>query len=320
MLRFQHRFLLFFAACLLAAAGTSHAQGDVKVSARTDAAQISVGDRARIFLEVAHNPATSRIDWAAIPDSLDHLEIAEKGKIDTIKNGSLVTYRQRLLVTGFDSGLYTVPSFSFPVIPQNGTPYVLHTDSISLLVQTVPVDTTKPFKPIKGIIAVKSSWLDYIWLIIGCVLFLGLALFVVLYFRKHKAVKAPVTPAAPAETLQEKALKLLAALEAEQLWQNGQVKAYYIRLTEIVRGYIEARFQTPALELTTDELMEKTRTSRDLIPVAAQLHTILHTADLAKFARAEPLPAEHLAAMTAAKDLITATPPPPVAPEPPKQS
>lgn len=305
----------------LSAGGYCHAQGDVKVGARADAVRLQVGDQARVFLEVQHSPATSRVEWAAIPDSANHLEIVEKGKIDTIANGATVTYRQRLLVTGFDSGLFVLPSFQFAVLPGGGgTPYVLRTDSIPMLVQTVPVDTTKPFRPIKDIIAVKTSWLDYLWLIIGCLLFLGLAIFVVLYFRKHKAVKAPVQPAAPAETLQEKALKMLAALEREELWQKGQVKEHYIRLTEIVRGYIEARFGTPALELTTDDLMEKARTSRDLIPVADRLHTVLYTADLAKFARAEPLPAEHLAAMTAAKELITATPPPPVVNEPPRPS
>lgn len=319
MLRTTAPFLILFLSLLLAGpAGL--AQGDVTVGARADATQILIGDQARIFLELRHQPSTSRVAWAAIPDSVDKLEIVEKGKIDTVKNGTMVTYRQRLLVTGFDSGLFAVPPFQFAVMPQQGTPYVLQTDSIPLLVQTVPVDTTQPFRPIKDIIAVKSSWLDYLWLIIGCLLFLGLALFVVLYFRKHKAAKAPVKVPVPAETLQQKALRLLAELEREELWQKGQVKEYYVRLTEIVRGYIEARFRTPALELTTDELLDKARTNRDLIPVADRLHTILHTADLAKFARAEPLPAEHHAAMAAAKDLITATPPPPVVAEPTRPS
>ena len=104
-------------------------------------------------------------------------------------------------------------------------------------------------------------------------------------------------------------MKMLATLDAEQLWQKGNAKEYYVRLTDIVRGYIEARFNTPALELTTDELIDKARQTKDLIPVAQPLETILQTADLAKFAKAQPTPQEHIDAMQLSKDIIVSTTP-----------
>ena len=295
---------------LLAACGKIHAQ-DASASLTADANKIFVGDQARVFLSVTHNPATSKIQWPIIPDSLQGLEIEERDRIDTIKTGAMVVYRQRLNVTGFDSGIFTIPRFTVTVTPNNGAPYSITTDSLQLLVQTVPVDTTKAFKPIKGIIEVKSSWLDYIWLILGLLLFAGLAVFVILYFIKNKKVAAPPANTGPVETLQEKALRMLAALEGESLWQKGAVKEYYVRLTDIVRGYVEARFGTPALELTTDELLSNARHSPAAMPVVPYLEKILYTADLAKFARAQPTPAEHADAMQAARDLVQATPPPP---------
>lgn len=286
------------------------AQGDAKATARIDANKITVGDQARLFIEVQHNPAQSRLQWAYIPDTFNHLEVVEKGKIDTVKQGDIVTYKQRLLVTGFDSGAYTVPALVFPVIPNSGTSYTVQTDSFSLLVQTVAVDTSKGFRGIKGIMVVKGSWLDYIWLILGVILFIGLAIFVILYFRKNRKAPAPVVvPQGPVETLQEKAVRILRELEQQGLWQKGQVKEYYTQLTDILRNYIEQRFRTPAMELTTDELLYSARAHKEMHAQLPLLTNILQTADLAKFAKAQPLPHEHTNALEQAIQFVNSTKP-----------
>jgi hypothetical protein len=220
-----------------------------------------------------------------------------------LDQGGSTTYRQRLLITGFDSGLFKVPAFVFAVVPASGEAYTVQSDSFQLLVETVPVDTTQAFKPIKGVIEVKGSWRDYIWLILGALVFIALAVFITLYFVKNKKIVAP-KPTGPQETLQERTLRLLAELNAKQLWQKKQVKEYYVQLTDIVRSYIEARFQTPVLELTTDELLYKAQHHRELQPYHSLLAGILYTADLAKFAKAEPLPQEHMDAMQKAEQLV----------------
>ena len=289
--------------------GAAMAQAFVAATATTSAHTVTVGDRVNIFLDVQSKPAFANVQWAMIPDSLQHLEILERGRIDTVRKGEVVFYKQRIVVTGFDSGQYYFPALQFTVLPKSGTPYTLNTDSIAVLVQTVAVDTTKDFKPIKGIIYVNSTWRDYLWLIIGGSIFLFLIGFVLVYFLRSKRVQAPVAAPLNTETLQEKAMKMLNALEAEKLWQQGNIKEYYVRLTEIVRGYIEARFNTPALELTTDALIDKAKMEKDLIPIARPLEAILQTADLAKFAKAQPTPQEHIDAMQFSKDIIAATKP-----------
>lgn len=279
------------------------AQGDVMAIARMDTKQIVVGDQARLFLVAENNPKTSRLEWPVIPDSVNGLEIVEKGKIDTELKGDVYTYRQRLMVTGFDSGIFTIPSFQFTIIPNNKAPFTIQTDSFQLMVQTVQVDTTKAFKPIKNIVYVKGSWLDYWPYYAGGLFFIALIAFVILYFIRNK--KVPVLkPTGPKETVNEKAIRLLSELDAKQLWQKEQVKEYYIELSDIVRNYIEERFRTPALELTTDELLSKAKVHRDLQPYTEQLKMILQTADLAKFAKAQPLPQEHFDAMENARKFI----------------
>jgi len=288
--------------CLVPLAAAT-AQPEASATARMDARQITVGDQVRLFLEVNTKPATGRVEWATIPDTFNKLEIVDRGKIDTLKAGDVVTYKQRLVLTGFDSGLFKVPSFVFPVFGTSGDPYTIQSDSFELLVQTVAVDTTQQFKPIKEIMYVPASWLDYIWYIIGGVVLLVLIVAgIVYYLRRPKPVI--VVPEGPKETLQEHTLRLLAELETQQLWQKQQVKEYYVALTDIVRNYLEARFSTAVMELTTDELLYKVQMHRELQPYNSLLADILHTADLAKFAKAQPLPQEHTDALDKARLLV----------------
>lgn len=279
------------------------AQPDATATARMDARQIVVGDQVRLFLEVKNKPAAGRVEWTTIPDTFNHLEVVERGKIDTITAGDYVTYKQRIILTGFDSGAFKVPSFVFPTIAANGDPYTIQTDSFLLTVQTVAVDTTQAFKPIKGVMEVPWDWRDYIWYFVGgAALLIAIIALVVYLVRRPKL--APVVPEGPKETLQERTLRLLNELETKQLWQNQKVKEYYVELTDIVRTYIEERFNTPAMELTTDELLYKAQVHRELQPHHAHLSTILTTADLAKFAKAQPLPQEHTMVMSKAIELV----------------
>src|ERR1700748_1316302 len=132
---------IFLLSALFFFALRATAQGDAKVSARIDATHIMVGDQVCLFLEVEQNPNTGKQQWATIPDSFNNLEVVEKGKIDTTRQGSIVVYRQRLLITGFDSGVFKIPAFTFSEIPNSGNAYTLQSDSFNIVVQTVAVDT-----------------------------------------------------------------------------------------------------------------------------------------------------------------------------------
>lgn len=293
---------------LLLAGYTSFAQEE-KVGARIDAAQITVGDQARLFVEAQHNPATSKLQWAAIPDTFNGLEVVEKGKIDTIKNGNIVTYKQRVLITGFDSGMHVVPRFIFTVLPNSGTPQMLQTDSFPILVQPVAVDTTKPFKGIKDIVGVESSWKDYIGYIIGGILLAVLIAVIIVYLRKRKQPAPAPIPEGPKETPNEKALRLLGELEQQKLWENNNPKEYHTQLVDILRIYMEERFGVNVMELTSDEILQKVALHKEMTSHRMLLTNIFYIADLAKFAKAQPTPQEHMAAMDYAKQFIMATKP-----------
>ncbi|MBS1774853.1 MAG: hypothetical protein JSS64_01055 [Bacteroidetes bacterium] len=278
------------------------------VKARIDASQITVGDQVRLWIEATHAANENTLQWATIPDTFNSLEIVQRSKIDTVSNGNQTTYKQQLLVTGFDSGSFKIPAFQFSILPKNGTPYLLATDSFQLLVQTIPVDTTQPFKGIKDIMVVKRTWQDYIGWIVGGALLLGLIAGVVYYFLRHKKVEIPKPINLPTETVQEKALRLFSELEQRKLWQSGKEKEYYVELSDILRSYLEERFKIPALEFTTDEILSKARFHPEIRNYYDALTSVLYTSDLAKFAKAQPTPQEHLNAMEQSKAFVKNTP------------
>src|SRR5947207_3291318 len=116
-------------------AGKSMAQGgDASVLLSADRDHIVVGDEARVILSLQHNPSLSSVTWPAVPDSFGKLEILRKDKIDTIKQGSFVQYRQILFVTGFDSGVHVIPPVTIQVQPKSGTPYQIQSGGLDILV------------------------------------------------------------------------------------------------------------------------------------------------------------------------------------------
>jgi len=310
-MKLKHLIFLFTGMSLLAAPLQQTYAQDASVRAYANESRILIGDQLGLFLEVKPGAPSDKIAWATAPDSIAGLEIVEKGKIDTIRDGHTFSLRQRLLVTGFDSGTYYVPPFHFR-ISSGGRAKDYVTDSVRVMIQTVPVDTTKAFKPIKEIREVGFSIWEYWKEIVAALLLIGLIVFVILYFVRNRASKMPgKTAKIPSEKAHEKALRLLRELQAKQYMQQGKGKEYFSEISDIVRTYLEDRFAVTALEQTTDELLallkKLTDNKAELRKVRPQLKLILRTADLAKFAKANPLPDEYEACYAAAVEVVQRT-------------
>ena len=71
--------------------------------------------------------------------------------------------------------------------------------------------------------------------------------------KKNKTWVEPIINPDPAHVI---AFRELEKLRDEKLWQKGEIKTYYTRLTEILRQYLENRFSVFSLELTTSETLE----------------------------------------------------------------
>ncbi len=111
-------------------------------------------------------------------------------------------------------------------------------------------------------------------------------------------------------------LKKLKTLEQQKLWQNNQIKEYYLEISEILRTYLEGRYQVNAMESTTDEIIEDLNNTDVNKNLNSKLKDVLQQCDLAKFAKFKPSPEENTRLMKSAQDFVLHTKPKPVIEEP----
>ena len=107
------------------------------------------------------------------------------------------------------------------------------------------------------------------------------------------------------------ALRELDRIKGAKLWQQGKTKHYYSEVTDTLRRYIEGRFEIPAMEQTTAEILQSFRYRRDLLTGKsfANLEQTLTLADLVKFAKYEPLPDDNSLALLNAYFFVNDTRP-----------
>jgi hypothetical protein len=216
------------------------------------------------------------------------LEVIQSYPIDTIKTDGRYELIKKYGLTQFDSGRYVIPSIKIFI---NSKPFL--TDSLLVEVANVKVDTLKQkMFDIKGIAQADDSigdWWKYLLII---ALIVGIGVLIYWYIKKHQKKKLE---AEIFKTPIEKATSLLDTLEKKELWQKGEVKAYYSELTDIARNYIEEAIEIPAMESTTSELIQGLRAasvkkkmtlSQEIIE---NLERVLKQADLVKFAKSKPL-------------------------------
>lgn len=252
------------------------------VKAEIDTTNIRIGEQFiyKISVDGTENVIIPKLE-------LKNLEVVDSLKIDTIKNKLIKKY----VLTGFDSGAFYIPQQQIFVRNQ-----AYLTDSLLVNVATVPIDTTKIKKfPIKGIKSEPYQFDDfkqYIYWLIGALILIGLLLYFFVFRKKKEEVVVEVVPqVAP----YEEALQKLKSLDEKLLWQNNKIKQYYSELTEIVRLYIERELKVPALESTTDELIEtlsdfhQTKSIITEKETIQRLKTLLQEADLVKFAKSKPM-------------------------------
>ncbi len=298
---------LFFVLFLMLFSQTAWSQ-DVKVEARLDNVSIPLGGQTLLHLSIQF-PAKDSVKLPVLKDTiLAKVQILES-KTDTAFNKddvSIETITRHIRITSFEPGTYTIPPFTF-----NTSRGSFATKELTLQVLSVDVDTTKAFYDIKQPLAVSYTLMDWTkdnWLLIAGILLLIIAAIAVFYYlkkRPKKVVEVKEVKAAVPE--HELALQKLQALRYKKLWQQEQVKLYHSELSDIVREYLEKRYLIKALEQTSGEILSSLRSAEMQDDDRTKLRQILTLADLVKFAKEQPLPADNERSMENAVSFVEHT-------------
>ena len=124
----------------------------------------------------------------------------------------------------------------------------------------------------------------WFWATVGSVVLLGTALVTWLAWAWLLAAKARRNPPATVEQILERNLK---ELRSRELPKAKRYREFFTRLTDLLRQYLEDRWQIPAPDLTTRELHYWILDQLQDVPVepATELLRILEEADEVKFAK-----------------------------------
>ena len=253
----------------------------MQVSARLNSTEILIGNQTKLLLEaqVSGENYVNFPKFAPLDTITKGVEVASIGKLE-ISNNKM---SQELTITSFNAGEYIL---RFKFLVNNDT---VQTADLPLLVRTIAIDTEQAeLRDIKPVYDIPPGWktvLTYIFILMGTILLSSL----LGYFVWKKIRKKPVAAEEKAEEIPPvpphiTALQQLDEIKAEELWQKGKVKDFHIRLTDVLREYIEKRFGIDALEMTSEEIIEAMKNEADFPSLAETLRL----ADLVKFAKTKP--------------------------------
>ncbi|HBE39735.1 MAG TPA: hypothetical protein DDW27_00735, partial [Bacteroidales bacterium] len=235
---------------------------------------------------------------AGIRDTLyKNIEILAGPQTDTLApDKNRLRIINRYLVTSFDSGFYEVPPIYAELQTETGIKR-FYSDYSPLQVMRVNIAPRDSTAQIFDIIVPYKAPLTFMeilpWILLAALAgaLVWLIIRLLSRFRKTKPGYEPVIIKEPAHVI---AFRELEKLREQKLWQKGEVKQYYSRLTEIIRQYLEDRYGVYSLELTTSETLEellKTGFRKD--ETYMKLKDILNGSDLVKFAKYKPEPSEN---------------------------
>lgn len=272
----------------------------VDIRVQTTPESLTVGDHVTVDVQVDApagaqvtfpQPPASRwaevLDLHTIPPASEGTPSAEKAS-SSASDGVTQTWTGRYTLALFGVGDVVLPPWTVEVQADTSVTTV-HTDSLRFFVASVLDDSMaaadiRDLKPQQDLRVPLPLW---VWIVAAVVLLAALGVW---WIRRRRSRRVVIAPVAPPVSAQQWALAELAHLENRKLPLDGKIKEHHVRLSEILRGYLERapQFGFTALEQTSGEILRELRQRQYKQDVQDTLARLCEEADLVKFAKHEP--------------------------------
>jgi hypothetical protein len=261
--------------------------------ASLSAASVKIAEPADLAISVEHPEGTEAL-FPPVEAELGGLEVARAGKVTSseIEPGWMLTERL-LTLRGFRAGAYTIEPLEIKLVDDETREGAGRLTTPEVRLEVISTLTRKSgledLRGVKGPFELAPE--PFPWGTAALVVLLVLALAGVgvwLVARRARAEfaekKGPPPPPAHVEALRE-----LAAIRGLGLLEQGCVAEFTDRVSDVLRRYLEARFELPAPERTTEEFMDEMARAPVLDRERKRfLAGYLAQCDLVKFAAREP--------------------------------
>jgi len=264
-------------------------RGPLTVHIRVDKAKATIADTILLELEATVEPGYE-VKMPKVDKVLENFGIVDWDNLgNKLDENNNVLYRYRYRLEPFLSGTFTLPAFTFDFYDVNNpedNKYELTTEPIDIEVASLLGGQRAELKiaNIEGVvnIAAKPSYW-WIWLFCAAGIIAGVIFWV---NRQRHQARELVRIFKPAHEI---AYERLRTLIEQDLVKKGKIKEFYERISDILRHYIEHRFNLRAPERTTEEFLDEL-TSANVLgkPDQQRLREFLQHCDLVKFAKYTP--------------------------------
>ncbi len=273
-------FIILSTILLLPSAGAKAPLAEVIASADKD--KITIGEKLTYALEVK-TAQNIEVEFPVFEDNLAGLSIRDSSLKEKSSFGRKIYIKSYLLST-YVTGPYIIPPAAIKYKTKDADQWEeLETNEVVVQIESVLGDQATDIKDIKGPIELPSSlWIFVVIAILVAAIWGAIAL--VKLISKRREIKA--ISIVPAHVAAYVALK---RLKKKDYLRQGKVREYYSELSDIIRRYIEARFELRAPEMTTEEFLlsvkKATIFSKEQIRL---LKEFLSHCDMVKFAKHKP--------------------------------
>ena len=270
-----------------------------------------IGDPVQVSLQATH-PSSVSVRFPP-PQTDENLEISGARREEHTLHSDWTQTRITYTVQPFHTGTFSIFRDTSVHFSSPHTNYSLRFTCPPLhVVSLIPGTNLPPLRPLKGPYLPRMSLFVSHFkalLVLGLVMLPILSAALILLRRRRMPEAAPaVAEKAPHEIT----LEALRQLQQSQLMNAPDAEPFYVRLSQIIRDYIEPRFGIRAPELTTEEFVREAAQSVSLSGShRLLLEDFLKEADLVKFACFRPDPSARQRAMNAAIRFVQDTTPEP---------
>lgn len=276
----------------------------VAVRAEVSKGFITIGERVQYTVLIRRSEGVRLVSGIQFPNPRD-FEVKSIQEIPEKKEGGLVISGRRFDITAYGLGEFVVDELPVRYLNAQGEEEEVRTNRLYLTVESVD-KSSKPrtdIRGLKGPEALPFPWKP--WVVAGGVAACGATSWLILWRlrKRREEVGAAESRLSP----HEEAYQELSRLLDSSLLREGRMKEYYFRLSEIVRRYLERRYQFQAIEQTTEEIIKSMKQMMLADGIRNFVREFLEEVDMVKFAKYAPAPKEILDANRQAKEIVDRT-------------
>ncbi|HYC57142.1 MAG TPA: hypothetical protein VEL28_19585 [Candidatus Binatia bacterium] len=286
--------------------------GPVKAVVRLEPDKPVIGDAVNVTVEVTAEDGIDLL-MPEFGQSLDRFAIREFVPKETVDDKGRTVSTQRYVLEPPSSGPQSIPPLMIEFVdrrpgqrpaPEGEDAYEIVTERIPFEVASVvPQNAGTELKPARGRLEpLREPGSAWPWIAALAVL---AAIAAPLLYRYIAAARVRERRRSAYEVARA---RLDALLSRGAPTQPQAIDAFFVELTAIIRRYLEDHFELRAPELTTEEFLNVASASPDLSEDHQRfLRDFLRRADMVKFARFIPSPADIESASQAASRFLDQT-------------